>query len=192
MKVTEASPAPESEQAPQWSAADVVSVLRIPLAVAFVLLDARPARLVLLGVAALTDLLDGWLARRLGPSRIGAFVDPVADRLFMACAFGVVAFTGLLHWWEVVGILLRDITASAAFFITAGLGRPASIPARPSGKLVTLGQLLTLLAFLAAPPFLRPLAWATIAAGLYAILDYYRARRLQRRLGQAIAGRKDG
>ena len=48
---------------------------------------------------------------------------------------------------------------------------------------VTLGQLLTLAAFLLAPAYLRPMAWATSGVGLYAIWDYYNARRLQRRLG---------
>lgn len=184
-KVTEASPPSGSEQArPRWGIADFCSAVRIPLAVAFVLLPSVPARLVILVLAAVSDLLDGFLARRLGPSRLGVFVDPVADRLFMACGFGVVAFAGLLHWWEVAGVLLRDLVASIAFFITAGLGRASSIPARLGGKAVTLAQLLTLLAFLLAPEYLRPMAWATTATGLYAIWDYYRARRLQRRVGQ--------
>ena len=183
-KVTEASPAPVAEQArSRWGIADFCSALRIPLAVAFVLLPAPRARLTILVLAAVTDFLDGILARRLGPSRLGAFIDPVADRLFMACAFAVVGFSGMLQWWEVAGVLLRDIAASIAFFITAGLGRASSIPARLGGKAVTLGQLLTLLAFLVAPAYLRPTAWATTAVGLYAIWDYYSARRLQRRLG---------
>ncbi len=183
-KVTEASPALGGEQArPRWGIADVCSALRIPLAVAFVLLPGTPARLAILGLAAVSDLLDGFLARRLGPSRLGVFVDPVADRLFMACGFGVVAFSGLLHWWEVGGVLLRDIAASLAFFITAGLGRASSIPARLGGKAVTLAQLLTLFAYLVAPAYLRPMAWATSGIGLYAIWDYYHARRLRRRLG---------
>ena len=81
------------------------------------------------------------------------------------------------------GVLLRDIAASIAFFVTAGLGRASSIPARLGGKAVTLAQLLTLLAFLTAPEYLRPMAWATTAIGLYAIWDYYNARGLKRRLG---------
>jgi phosphatidylglycerophosphate synthase len=182
-KVTEASPAPGGEQArPRWGIADFCSALRIPLAVAFVFLPSTAARLAILVLAGASDLLDGFLARRLGPSRLGAFVDPVADRLFMACSFGVVAFSGALHWWEAVGVLLRDLAASIAFFITAGLGRASSIPARLGGKAVTLAQLLTLLAFLLAPAYLRPMAWATSGIGLYAIRDYYNARRLQRRL----------
>ena len=190
-KVTEASPPLGGEQArPRWGMADFCSALRIPLAVAFVLLPSTPARFTILALAAISDLLDGFLARRLGPSRLGAFVDPVADRLFMACGFGVVALSGLLHWWEVAGVLLRDITASIAFFVTAGLGRASSIPARLGGKAVTLAQMLTLLAFLVAPAYLRPMAWATSGIGLYAIWDYHSARRLQRRVGQGTHDRE--
>ena len=128
----------------------------------------------------MTDLLDGWIARWLGPSRLGVFVDPVADKLFMASAFGVVAFSGALEWYEVVGVLLRDIAASLAFFITAVLGRPSAIPARAGGKAVTVAQVLTLLAYLVAPQYLRPMAWACSAVGIYAIWDYYRARAMRR------------
>jgi phosphatidylglycerophosphate synthase len=191
--VTEASPGPGAEQArPRWGIADACSATRLPLALAFIVLDGTVARGVIVVLAALTDLLDGALARRLGPSRFGSFVDPVADRLFMACAFGVVAFSGALTWWEVVGVLIRDLVASVAFFVTAGIGRPASIPARAGGKLVTVGQLLTLGAFLLLPAWLRPMAWLTTGAGLFAIADYYNARRLQRRLGQVPATGKDG
>ncbi len=175
--MTEASPGRRGEQARQrWGLADVVTFLRLPLAALFLALPGTGPRLAVLAIAAFTDLLDGWVARRLGPSRIGAVLDPVADRLFMACAFGAVLLSGLLHWYEVVGVLLRDLVASAAFFITAGLGRPAAIPARAGGKAVTVGQMLTLLAFLVEPAYLRPMAWATTAVGLYAIWDYYRVR----------------
>jgi CDP-diacylglycerol--glycerol-3-phosphate 3-phosphatidyltransferase/cardiolipin synthase len=160
----------------------VLSISRLPLALLFILVPGPTARVVVLGVAALTDLLDGWIARRLGPSRVGTFIDPVADRLFMACAFGVVAASGLLRWYEIVGVLARDLIASAAFFIMASLGKPAAIPARVSGKVVTVAQVLTLLAFLLAPAWLRPLAWVTTAAGVYAILDYYRSRDERRAL----------
>src|SRR3954470_17057602 len=82
----ETSPRPEGEQArlvlraaPRWTAADVLTALRLPMAVAFVLAPSAAVRIVLLALAAATDLLDGWLARQLGGSRLGAFLDPVAD-----------------------------------------------------------------------------------------------------------------
>jgi phosphatidylglycerophosphate synthase len=149
--------------------------------VAFVLLPDRTARIVIVLLAGASDIFDGRVARRFGPSRLGAFIDPVVDKLFMASAFGVVLVAGGLQWYEVVGVLLRDIVATAAFVVTAARRRPASIPARAGGKAVTIGQGLTLLGFLLGWAATRPLAWATAAVSLYAILDYYRAAPTERR-----------
>ena len=68
--------------------------------------------------AAASDLLDGQLARRFGSSSLGAVLDPVADKLFMASAFGVVAFSGRLEPYEILGVLLRDVVATIAFVAT--------------------------------------------------------------------------
>ena len=81
-------------------------------------------------------------------------VDPVADKLFMATAFGVVAFSGKLELYEIAAVLLRDIVATIAFISTFVSQRPRSIPARPGGKAVTVAQVLTLLAFLLDSPLL--------------------------------------
>ncbi|MEO8449130.1 MAG: CDP-alcohol phosphatidyltransferase family protein [Gemmatimonadota bacterium] len=160
-----------------WTVADVFTFSRIPLAVAFVLVGATPARLVILVVAALTDFVDGYVARRWGSSRLGSFLDPVADKLFMAGAFGVVLASGALNPLEIVALLARDIAATIAFVVTAVFKRPSAIPARLGGKVVTIGQLLTMLAFVLGSSYLRPLAWATAAVALYAIWDYTRVAR---------------
>jgi cardiolipin synthase len=154
------------------TAADLLTLLRIPLAVAFLLVPDAVARLLILAVAAATDLLDGALARRLGSSRFGAFIDPVADKLFMAAAFLVVALSRQLTWYEISAVLLRDLAATIAFLVTYFSGRAMAIPARLGGKAVTVAQVLTLIAFLTDSPLLRPLAWATGAVALYAIWDY--------------------
>jgi CDP-diacylglycerol---glycerol-3-phosphate 3-phosphatidyltransferase len=164
-----------------WTIADTITVSRLPLAVAFPIVDDSMWRLAILAVAAGTDLLDGPLARRFGSSRFGAFLDPLVDKLFMASAFGVVLFSGKLKFYEIIAVLARDIAAAAAFFALTVLGRPISIPARPGGKAVTVAQSLTITAFLMDSPLLRPLAWATGAIGLYAIWDYQRVARQQAR-----------
>jgi CDP-diacylglycerol---glycerol-3-phosphate 3-phosphatidyltransferase len=180
--VAEASPRPRGEQARRaWNWADVLSASRLPLAVAFLLVPRRDARFLILLVAGASDLLDGWIARRLGPSRMGAFIDPVTDKLFMLAAFVVVAASGRLQWYEVAGLLSRDFVATVAFVVVTVRGRPASIPARAGGKAVTLAQLATLAAFLLDSELLRPLAWATAAIAIYAIWDYYRAAPVERR-----------
>jgi cardiolipin synthase len=162
----------------------LLSLLRIPLAAAFVLVSHNGWRMGILGLAALTDLLDGPVARRFGSSAFGPVLDPIADKLFMAGAVGVVAFSGKLEVYEIVGVLLRDIVATIAFVATLISHQPRAIPARSSGKAVTVAQILTLVAFLLDSPYLRPIAWATTGIAVIAIWDYYRvAPRAQKRLG---------
>lgn len=184
--MTEGSPAHRGEQGrslprARWSVADAFTALRLPMAVAFVCVPDPGWRLAILGTASATDLLDGHLARRYGGSLMGAFLDPLADKLFMASAFAVVALSGALSPLEIVAVLVRDIVATAAFVRTALRGRAMAIPARQSGKAVTVGQVLTLVAFLLDSPLLRPLAWATALLGVWAIWDYIRVSARERR-----------
>jgi cardiolipin synthase len=183
--VTEASPARRGEQGRvPWSWADLISCVRIPLAGAFLLIPSTSWRMAIVAAAAATDLLDGPVARRLGGSPLGPVIDPIAEKLFMASAVGVVAFSGRLEIWEIVGVLLRDIVATLAFLGTLISHEPRAIPARSSGKAVTVAQILTLIAFLLDSPYLRPIAWATTLIAVVAIWDYYRvAPRAQKRLG---------
>ncbi len=155
--------------------ADLLTALRVPLALAFPFVRHPGWQLALVGLAAASDFFDGVLARRFGSSRTGVVLDPVADKLFMASAFLTVARQGLLHPIEILGVLARDIVAVLASAGAWLLRRPVALPARAGGKAVTVGQLLTLVAFIAESPLVRPLAWATAAIGLYAIWDYGRA-----------------
>jgi phosphatidylglycerophosphate synthase len=160
-----------------FTVADVLTGLRVPLALLFPFVSDARGRLLIVGGVAATDFFDGILARRHGGTRVGAFLDPIADKLFMAVAFLTVARDTVLHPLEIVGILLRDIVAVAAFVGTWLLGRPVALPARAGGKWVTGLQLLTLVAWIGHSPSLRPLAWATTAVACYALWDYAMAVR---------------
>lgn len=160
---------------PWFTVADVLTALRLPLAAVFPFLRQPLAQLVVVAVVAATDFFDGILARRFGGSRVGPFIDPVADKAFMVSAFVVIATRGGLHPLEIAAVLLRDIVAALGFAGSWMLRRPVALPARAGGKAVTVGQLLTLVAFIAASPLVRPLAWATGAVSVYAIWDYGRA-----------------
>lgn len=156
----------------RFSVADALSLLRIPLAVVFAAVDDTTVRVIVLVVAAISDFSDGWIARRLGSSRMGTVLDPIADKLFTATAFVVVLLSSALAWYEVVLVLIRDLVATIAVLASVVVGRATTVPARAGGKAVTLLQLITLLAFLLDSPLLRPLAWATGAVALYALWDY--------------------
>ncbi len=152
----------------------------MPLAVVFLMVPDTTVRFVVLVLAAASDFVDGIWARRIGGSRMGVVLDPVCDKTFVVLAFVVVLRSGVLAPLELVGVLLRDLVAMLAFGATWALRRPTTLPARAGGKAVTVGQLLTLLAFLAGSDLLRPLAWATAAISVYAIADYTRAARTLR------------
>jgi len=157
--------------------ADLLTALRLPLAAVFPFVHQAAWELSIVAAAAVSDLLDGFVARRYGGSRLGAFLDPVADKTFMVAAFVTVAQRGLLHPLEIVLVLLRDIVAALAYLGTVVLRHPHALPARAGGKAVTVCQILTLVAFILESPLVRPLAYATGAVALYAIWDYSRAAR---------------
>ncbi len=159
---------------PRLGPADVLTLLRFPLAALFPFAPQPLARLAIVTAAAATDVADGLIARRTGGSRWGPVLDPIADKVFMVTAFITLAGGGLLHPLEIAAVLLRDAVAVAAFVGVALLGRPVALPARAGGKAVTVSQGLTLLALIAASPLARPLAWATGAISVYAIWDYGR------------------
>ena len=98
--------------------------------------------LVLLVIAGLTDLFDGFLARRLHQqTRMGQYLDPIADKLLLSTLFMVMAILNLIPWKFTVVVFSRDIGilgVSAVLFAIAGLR-----DFRPSifGKLNTLSQI---------------------------------------------------
>lgn len=161
----------------RFAVADALTALRFPLAGLFPFVTAPAWQLGIVAVAAASDMADGFLARRFGSSRAGAVLDPIADKVFMAVAFVTVAQRGLLTWYELIGVLLRDLVAAVAFLATWLLRRPVALPARAGGKAVTIVQLLTLVAAIAESAHVRQLAWAAAAISVYAIWDYGRTAR---------------
>ena len=80
----------------------------------------------------ITDLLDGWLARREGATRSGAFLDPLADKLLVCGALLALAARGDLAWLPVLIIVGREVVMTAWRWIVSRQG--TSVPARRLGK----------------------------------------------------------
>lgn len=175
---TRAEDVPAARPPRLWGPADLLTCVRLPLAAAFVLLDDPHVRLAILAVAGASDVLDGMVARRVGPSRAGAILDPVVDKVFtLSAVFAVVATPGalILGAWEIAGLLLRDLGVVGGFVATHFIfRRRVTIPARVSGKCVTVLQFATLAAILLAWPAARWCAWAAAAASVWTIADYAR------------------
>jgi cardiolipin synthase len=67
-----------------------------------------PAAIIVL-VLALSDVLDGWLARRYGwQTELGRVLDPVTDRILFLFLTGSLLLFGVLPWWAVVPLIVRD------------------------------------------------------------------------------------
>jgi cardiolipin synthase len=113
--------------------------------------------LAILILAALTDSMDGLLARSLNQkSRLGAYLDPIADKLLLSSSFIVLALNGQLRWWLTILVLGRDVlilTAAAVILVTTGY---RSFPPSIYGKLTTTLQILLVFTVLAAAVFHNP------------------------------------
>jgi CDP-diacylglycerol--glycerol-3-phosphate 3-phosphatidyltransferase/cardiolipin synthase len=106
--------------------------------------DARPIAAILFGIAAVTDFIDGWVARRFGQtSRFGEFLDPVADKLMVAIVL-VMLVQAQSHWFEdIIAMIIigREITISALREWMATIGERANVQVSFSGKIKTTLQM---------------------------------------------------
>lgn len=155
---------------------NILSLSRLPLAAAFLLVAATPVRLLLLAAASITDLLDGWLARRGRTTALGALLDPVGDKTFVLAALSAFVANGVLPVLDCAIILSRDLATAVGFIVAhylPGLD-PARFRARWAGKIVTVLQLAALLVLLTRPSLLPALIPAIAVASAWAIADYTR------------------
>ena len=92
---------------------NAISLLRIALVVPVVVLIIRGQyglALLLFFVAGFSDGVDGYLAKKYNWStRFGALIDPVADKLLVACTFIALVYTGLAPFWLGAVVILRDV-----------------------------------------------------------------------------------
>jgi len=147
----------------------------VALAVAFVFDEDPHARMLIVLAAAVTDMLDGWLARKAGlTSRFGALVDPFADRVFALVAVATFVYEGTLTTWQYFVMILRDLMTAVGFLVAKSVSwlKPVEFRARWSGKLVTALQLVTFVAILKFPPYVSPLIIAVGLVSLFSITDY--------------------
>jgi cardiolipin synthase len=103
--------------------------------------------LAVLIIAALTDGLDGLLARSLNQkTTLGAYLDPIADKLLLSSSFVVLALNRKIGWWLAMLVLSRDIlllTSAAVILVVAGYRK---FPPSVYGKLTTALQILLVFA----------------------------------------------
>ena len=168
---------------------NLVTMSRIPMAALVWLRPLDPAYVLgLMAIAALSDVLDGWLERRRRERRgeppgtgesIGTWLDPLCDKVFILSVLTAITLARGLPLWIVPLISLREILQ------TLIVGATRVIPAvrnrlRPRfranllGKATTVVQFVTIAAILLDWPHQIPLAIATGGLGLIAVVVYVR------------------
>ena len=138
-----------------------VRLLCVPIVGALLFVDqpiARDAAAIVFIAAAVTDFVDGAIARRRGiTSDFGALLDPIADKALITVALVGLSLLGDLPWWITAVILFREFAVTA---LRLSVLRYGVVPASRGGKLKTVVQIIAIAMFLAVgPPW-----WYQIAA----------------------------
>ncbi|KGM12322.1 CDP-diacylglycerol--glycerol-3-phosphate 3-phosphatidyltransferase, partial [Cellulomonas bogoriensis] len=178
-----------------WNLANGVTVARIalvPLVLVALLTDdgtgtRRWVAAALFALAAGTDRLDGYLARRLDQvTDWGKLVDPIADKLLIGGSLVALSWVGDLPWWVTVVVLVRELGITA---MRLAVLRYVVIPASRGGKLKTVLQSvgigLFVLPLAALPAVVTVVAWVvvllavavTVVTGVDYLVRGWRVRR---------------
>ncbi|WP_289086394.1 CDP-diacylglycerol--glycerol-3-phosphate 3-phosphatidyltransferase, partial [uncultured Spongiibacter sp.] len=140
---------------------NALTLFRIVLIPVFVLLFYLPfpgsylATAAVFGLAGITDWLDGYLARKLGQSTpLGAFLDPVADKLMVAVALALLIERYDAWWFTLPAVIIigREIVISALREWMAELGKRTSVAVSYLGKVKTTAQIIAIIGLLLLPP----------------------------------------
>lgn len=168
---------------------NALSLLRLVITVFFILAvdaDRFHVALALFALQAFTDLLDGLIARTMGSkTRLGAFLDPLADKTMLLSAFIILTVKGIVPFWLFAAVFIRDLVLLVGFLVMYWLrlqGKPL-----PSmwGKINNGLQMFTVMYLLwdesraYSSIFFYPTVFFTIASGVHYIVRG--ARTLMRR-----------
>ncbi len=172
------------------SVADYLSLVRIPLGIAFVFVAGDvPVALGVLVAAGVSDVLDGWVARRQMRAgqphqRRGDWLDPLCDKLFVASVVvGLYLARRPPALWLAL-LLTREVLQAVA--VTAlrlvpnlhRMSRDYDFRAHPIGKATTVVQFLAATLMLLRHPLAAPAVWAAAALGLLSVFTYVRRLRV--------------
>lgn len=155
---------------------------------------------VLFWLAAVTDWFDGYLARKLNQSTpLGAFLDPVADKLIVAVALVLLVEQYASIWLTIPATIIigREIVISALREWMAELGKRASVAVSYVGKVKTFLQMSAIFFLLAGGfhPFVEMIGWVSLFAAailtIWSMFIYLRAAWPELRGKPAVATEKD-
>ncbi len=159
------------------NAITVIRLLATPVLIVLIMLwGASWFTFVFGGILAFSDGIDGWVARKQGTTRSGAFLDPLADKVAVLGALVALVAKGIIWWLPVAIIAVREIAMSVYRSVVGRHG--VSIPARNSAKFKTLLQDLAIGMCLAPPlaghtSILDAGIWVATALTVVTGIQYY-------------------
>jgi cardiolipin synthase len=144
-----------------WTVPNQITFLRLGFLPFFLILIAYERyrwALLLLVIAGLSDGIDGLIARKFNQrSSLGAYLDPIADKLLLSSSFLILAFKKQLAWWLTILVLSRDVLiliVAVVIILSAGY-RP--FPPSIFGKLTTFFQIVLVFAVVLGAGYPHPL-----------------------------------
>ena len=163
---------------PNWLT--ILRILLIPVFVTLLVYRRAGFALLVFCLASLTDLLDGYIARRQGrQTRLGAFLDPMADKLLLTSGFVTLTWLKVIPFWITAVVVSRDVVLSIGVLVIHVAGGTVHPAPTWIGKMSTVFQMLTVLGAMAAgyvqllPAFISTLlAWVTAAFTITSGLQY--------------------
>ncbi len=158
--------------------ASKVTVLRI-IAIPFYVIALLEHQIVLAQVlfclSVFSDALDGAIARiRRERTALGAFLDPLADKLLLVITFILFSYLDWIPVWVLVAVVSRDLIIILGWSVVYILTHNSKIQPRPLGKITTALQMAVAVArlFNFGDPLYHTLLYTMIAATLLSALDY--------------------
>ena len=157
----------------------ILRILLIPFFVGFLIYAHYGWALLALVVAGITDILDGVIARVANQrTKLGAYLDPLADKLLLTSAFVTLAMLHIVPIWVAIVILSRDLIIVAGTLLLHVVATPIEVIPTTMGKGATLAQLVYLTSVLVLTyrqqdlGFLIPLLTLTLALTIGSGLHY--------------------
>jgi len=156
-------------------------LLVIPLILIAMLYQRHEWALVLFLVAAITDVIDGVVARRMNQqTSLGAYLDPIADKLLLSSSFFILALIQSIPWWLTILVLSRDVIIVATSVVVALATPIRQFPPSVFGKLNTGVQVATVLAVVLRNAYPNPvtrwlancLVWLALASTVISGVQY--------------------
>lgn len=142
---------PQPIRSATFTLANAITFLRlcaVPIAVWLVLRNQFLAAFWLFVAAGVSDAVDGWLARRNGPTRLGALIDPIADKALLVSMYVTLAGVHALPDWLAILVVFRDVVIVGGVLALSVVGHPVVIRPLPISKLNTVLQIVLVAATL--------------------------------------------